>query len=433
MLRSTAAAASAIAATLALAGCGLFGDSGSSGDSPAAGRIRLVPTVGGGAQALARVGGSGEAGLQSFQVAVSHILLAKDLTTSGSGWSGMSGPLPLYSNDLGDFNAVDTNQARDPAWRSNFIDFCDQASLERIATSQPFTIRDTGDYHWAVINWAPFVRVRAAVPRPGGDTLYTRDGFVSKHIFPNSGPDNAYYVTRAPQSLLQGPAEDALVRKNNGGTWFRFLKPLRLTEADLDSTATIPDTVGFNSSGNAIVNQIPSGRWNVLLVFNPSDLLFGGTGDSSNSSVVPAIISPDSSAYLNVPFLKATAVPYREGETVTRETYEFEVSMDEAWAQGTYGMRLELYLIGDNVVAASVHSYPADGNFAPPEVPVIFFADAKDDGSLSLQGWDRAPVFDGFVRKQAVGEEGSVAWDPVSHAQQARTLTFRLAEIRRMN
>lgn len=433
MSRNLSTVAAAFSASLALAGCGLFGDSGSSGDSQSAGRIRLVPTVGGGAQPLARVGGSGEAGLQSFQVAVSNILIAKDLTTSGSGWSGMSGPLSLYSNDIGDFNAIDSNQARDPAWRSNFIDFCDQASLERIATSQPFTLRDTGEYHWAVINWAPFFRVRAEIPLPGGDTLYTRDGYVSKHIFPNSGPDNAYYVTRSPQSLLQGPAEDALVRKNNGGTWFRFLKPLRLTEADLDSTSTIADTVGFDSSGNAIVDQIPSGRWNVLLVFNPRDLVFGGEGDSSNMSVVPSIVSPDSTAYINVPFLKATAVPYREGEAVTRETYEFEVSVNEAWANGTYGMRLELYLIGDNVVAASVHSYPTDGGFAPPEVPVIFFADEKDDGTLSLQGWDRAAVFDGFARKQSVGEEGTVAWDPSSHAQQAQTLTYRLAEIRRMN
>ena len=88
-----------------------------------------------------------------------------------------------------------------------------------------------------------------------------------------------------------------------------------------------------------------------------------------------------------------------------RETYEFSVTVNEAWAHGTFGMRLELYLIGDNVVAASVHSYPTDGNFAPPEVPTIFFADAKEDGSLSLQGYDKAPIFDGFARKPVVGQE----------------------------
>lgn len=421
------------ASALLLAGCGTNGNTGDAAGS-SAGRVHLVPTLNGGKQALARVGSSGSTGLESFQVAVSHILLAKDLETSGSGWSGLTGPLPLYSNNnMGDFNAIDTTQARDPAWQSNFIDFCSQASLERMATSKPFTLRDTGDYHWAVINWAPFFRVRSTIPLPGGDTLYTHDGPISQHLYPNSGANNFYYLTHATQSLLQGPSEEALVRKNNGGTWFRFLKPLRLTEADLDSTSTISDTIGVDSAGNAIVQHLPSGKWNVLLVFNPQDFLFGGEGDSSNSSVARGIVSPDSSAYFHVPFLKATAVPYREGESVMRETYESAVTVDKAWAQGTYAMRLELYFIGDNVVAATVHAYPTDGNFAPPEVPTIFFADAKEDGSLSLQGYDRKPIFDGFQRKTAVGQEGTVPWDPSGMAQDAQTLSYRLTEIKKMN
>jgi hypothetical protein len=124
--------------------------------------------------------------------------------------------------------------------------------------------------------------------------------------------------------------------------------------------------VGRDSSGDPIVNHIRSGRWNVLLVFNPKDMLFGGADDSSNSSIQGDIRSADSSQYVSVPFLKATAVPYREGEDVMRETYEFTVTVDQAWARGTYGMRLELYLIGDNVVAATVLAHPTDGNFAPP-------------------------------------------------------------------
>jgi hypothetical protein len=144
-------------------------------------------------------------------------------------------------------------------------------------------------------------------------------------------------------------------------------------------------------------------------------------------------MAPDSSAYVHVPFLKATAVPYREGEDVMRETYEFSVGIDKAWAQGTYGMRLELYLIGDNVVAATVNSYPTDGTLAPPDVPTIFFADAKADGSLSLQNYDHSPIFDGFVRKQAVDEQGTVSWDASSMSQDVQTLTYRLAEIKKMN
>jgi hypothetical protein len=172
----------------------------------------------------------------------------------------------------------------------------------------------------------------------------------------------------------------------------------------------------------------------VLLVFNPQDLLMAGASDASDGSVIPDIQSPDSSAYFRVPFLKATAVPYREGEDVVRETYEFSVGIDEAWARGAYGMRLELYLIGTNVVAATVNSYPTDGNLAPPEVPVIFFAEEKADGSLSLQGYDHGALFDGFARKGAVGETGTVAWNPeAGTGLTAQTLSYRLAEIRKMN
>jgi hypothetical protein len=160
------------------------------------------------------------------------------------------------------------------------------------------------------------------------------------------------------------------------------------------------------------VRQIPSGKWNVLLVFNPQDLSFAGAGDGSNSSLAPDVQAPDSSAYVHVSFLKATAVPYREGEDVMRETYEFTVTANEAWMHGEYGMRLELYLIGDKVVAANVNSYPTDGMLAAPDVPVIFFAEADADGSLSLQGYDHGAIFDAFVRKAAVGETGAVTWNP---------------------
>jgi hypothetical protein len=67
-------------------------------------------------------------------------------------------------------------------------------------------------------------------------------------------------------------------------------------------------------------------------------------------------------------------------------------------------------------------------------VPVIFFAEAGPDGSLSLQDYDHTAVFDGFVRKAAVGQEGSVPWNSNGRAGSGpQTLTYRLAEIKKMN
>ncbi len=413
---------------------GCFDSGSGDANNSSAGRIHLVPTINGSKNTLALVAPSGKSGLESFKVAVSDLSLAKNLTTNGSGWSGISGVLSLFSQDIGDYNNLDSSLAHNATWANHFIDFCDPNSVNRIASSKPFTLRDTGDYNWVVVNWAPFFKVRATIPLPGGDTVFTQDGPITKHFYPNSNTtDNGYYITEASKSLLQGPAEDAIVKKNNGGTWFRFLKPLHLTEADLDSNTTFPDTVGKDSTGKPIIHFIPSGKWNVLLVFNPQDLFYAGQKDQSNSSINGDIQSPDSSAYIHVPFLKATAVPYREGEAVMRETYEFDVKIDQPWAKGNYGMRLELYLIGDNVMAVTVNSYPTDGNLAPPEVPVIFFADEKPDGSLILQNWDHSPVFNDFVRKTTVGEKGSVLWDASSLSQTAQTLTYHLTEIKKMN
>jgi hypothetical protein len=424
-----------LASAAALFGVACFDSPNSASGSKASGgaRISLSASVNGAKKALGRVGASGETGLESFQVAVADIELAQGLTTSGSGWSGMTGPLRLFSQDMGDHNVIDTTMARSEPFQHYYVDFCSPASLGRLSSSTPFTVRDTGSYSWVVINWAPIFKVRATIPLGGGDTVHTHDGYVDEREYPNSSGDAKYYVTQSAASLLTGPSEDALVRKNNGGTWFRFLRPLRLTEADLDTTALVPDTVGHDSLGNPIVNQIPSGRWNVMLVFNPKDLALAWRGDNGNLSIGSDMESADS-AYLRVPFLKATAIPYRDGEAVMRETYEFPVHIDFAWARGDYGMRLELYLIGDNVVAATVLAYPTDGNLAPPEVPVIFFADENPSGGLDLEDYQHHPIFQGFLRKTAVGQTGTVHWDPdAMNGQSAQDLGYTLTEIRQVN
>ena len=103
--------------------------------------------------------------------------------------------------------------------------------------------------------------------------------------------------------------------------------------------------------------------------------------------------------------------------------------------EGTYGMRLELYLIGDNVVASTAQSYPADGNLPPSEPPIIYYAVGKADGSLSLQDYRSRPIFDGFTRKTTVGNEGSAPWGYGASADghDARSLTYKLTEIEKMN
>lgn len=88
-------------------GCFDSGTSDVSGSGSRSGRIHLVPAIRGGETGLGKVGTSGAKGLESFQVTVGDIRLAKDITTDGSAMSGMSNSLTLFSQQLGDISTLD--------------------------------------------------------------------------------------------------------------------------------------------------------------------------------------------------------------------------------------------------------------------------------------------------------------------------------------
>src|SRR3954470_13971182 len=91
----------------ALIATGCFDSGTSSGSGSRSGRIHLVPAISGGETGLGKVGTSGSKGLESFQVAVGDIRLAKEVTTDGSAMSGISKSLTLFSQQLGDISTLD--------------------------------------------------------------------------------------------------------------------------------------------------------------------------------------------------------------------------------------------------------------------------------------------------------------------------------------
>lgn len=394
--------------------------------------IRLIPvrepTLGSGA--AKRAAGNRAAGLESFQVAISSISLYRDITINGSGWGNPVGPFNLFqAPDWGAYGFITGENALDPANDRYFVDFMSPGGLSRIATSAPFTSGNLGEYNYAVVSWEMPFRVRASIPLDDGLVLYTKAGASI------ADPGTPHFTTHTAASMLTGPAETSVAVKNNGGTWFRFLKPLTLTEADFNATALVRDTSRRDSLGNIIDTLVPAGQLNVMLVFNPEEFLAGwDTAYSPGewSGLGPDITGPGGVGNILVPFLDATAVPYRQGEVVWRETYLIDAENPSPPRQGIR-TRFEIYTVGDNIVAASLRGLVGPRGEHPVETPIVSFVEASGGGGLlSVQDYAHAPILDGFIRLPAPGISGRTDL-ALGMGIRVTGASYLLVEKRRMN
>jgi hypothetical protein len=407
-----------------LTSCLGLNDSKSSDSPRARATVRLVPVMEPTAnKALGRRAASGMADdLESFQVAVTSVFLAQGISISGSGWGAPTGTLSLYDvpgmtpSTITAANAL--NASNDPY----FIDFMSAAGRARLASSGSFTEQHLGDYNFVVVNWAYPFRVRGAVDLGDGRKIHTKAGPV----------DTAMYQTRPASSMMDGPAETAVVIKDNGGTWFRFLRPMTLTPADLNTTLLVHDTTRRDSLGNVIDTLVPAGQLNVMLVYNPDGFLSGwdSAATPGGNGRGASISGPGGVGNIEVPYLDATVVPYRTGEEVWRETYLFTGATPDARPVG-FRSRLELYLVGDNVVAASLRSLAGPDGEMPLQASNIFFVEAGAGGTLNLQDHSHANIVGGLRRETVVGTGGTAGLTLGMTTVSA--CAYTLVEKRRMN
>jgi len=426
LLSLTALSVSALISCL-----GITGDESSGSRKTAASSIRLVtlsaPTQEAG---LARRGaGNTTERLESFQVAVAGITLVKTVELGGTGWHNPQGNFPIFENKslstrMQDSMFHDYNVPHD----SDYIDFMTEAGRAKLAATAPFTEQEVGDYNFVLINWTEGFRVRASVDLGDGNTIYTKAGTY----------DSARYQTTAVTSMFTGPAETVMAVHPNGGTFFRFLKPLSIKESDLNSTLMVHDTVTHHdSAGHAVPfdTLVASGQLSVMLIFNPDGFITAWDSSRSTSSILGGMEQadfrgPDGLGNMHVPPLTATAVPYRQGQAIWRETYLFEAPYpgDDARSVRT---RLELYFVEDNIVAINLHGLPGAGGGPPTDAPGAFFVENKSDGGLDVQNWDHSPIFSNFRRLAEIGATGTSDMDFM--AATIPGATYTLVEKRVMN
>jgi hypothetical protein len=206
-----------------------------------------------------------------------------------------------------------------------------------------------------------------------GSRWYTHDG-VSARVVQNNF---ASYVTTSTTPFSTAPAEEAVVLSNNGGTWFRFQSPFRLSADDIASHASF--TLDLTLDPDGLVTAGPSPGSGTLVEANDG-------GDIKQ---------------IRLPALDLTPVAHLDTAKAVRETYNADVS------PGDFKLRVELYSIdGDPQrtvygVGARVIYKNRTGDVS--DFSKISFLEMKPNG-LEFQVWDKSPAISDMARGEKVGD-----------------------------
>jgi hypothetical protein len=206
---------------------------------------------------------------------------------------------------------------------------------------------------------------------------------------------------------MTGPAEIALAQKNNGGAEFHLLKPLTLTANDFTGTKLRHDTITSGGKTEIKDTLVPVGALQLMLVFNPEDFLIAW--DSITAANVPnkgELMGPNGVGNIKVPFLDATAIPCRLGDEIWRETYVF-TGENNLMPGNFFRVRLEIYSIGDNIVAASTRALVGPNGEFPVEPDKVISVKDEAGGTFRVENNKQNPIVEGFHRLTTAGETGN--------------------------
>lgn len=365
--------------------------------------------------------------MESFQVAVSSIDLIREYSASTGAPSGPS--LRFFNQTELVTDKTDTlltaENALDPEKDKFYVDFMTAAGREKITQAAEYDSTMLGDYNWVSLGWAKPFRVRASASIGDGKTVYTKPGTTEF-----SKDDYTGYTTMLGD-VLTGPAQTAIVMKNNGGTLFHLLKPLSLTKEDLSGVKMIRDT-GRTESGKPIdtLIAVPIGQLQVMLVFNPDQFITAF--DSISAENYPKkveLMGPNGVGNFTVPFLDATPVPYRKGDVISRETYLF-AAQDQPRTGETMRISVDLYFNGSNIVAASTRSLVGPKGEFPVFAPIPLYVSESSDG-ITLEDNKHNQIVKNLKRLAAAGDKGSA--DLVLDMVKAPATGYTLVEKSNLN
>jgi len=271
-----------------------------------------------GSSLTATAGQTTATSLKSLKYYVQNVQICQNVDTQGSGFSGTSGCIVIYANpDANDaaYGNYDISTAMADTSEDHWIDFMSEASRSKL-TANPLTLTtdNIGDYKFGLINFMKTIKIDAEYKDASGTTrFYTKTPTSSEII--NDTADSfgkRQHLTFSSTNPTVGPSSEMTVMNNNGGTLFRFLKPLSITADDITNKTA----------------------FKIDFVFNPANYsgAYGGGGSNCTDGIAPNICGS-----YDIPMGKLAPVPHKDGEMIKKEVYlisNFSTNAD---------LRIELY------------------------------------------------------------------------------------------
>jgi hypothetical protein len=348
-----------------------------------------------------RAGAAAAADLASLKYFIRSIQVCESLQPQGSGFQNPMGCLELYSGDQtalqtdlnGDLTPL-ADEAR--GIESGYIDLLSESSRGTLTRSTLLEPQHVRTYNYGIITWALPIKVKATVTLGDGSNLFTHDGVTTSEIIGNDNFRN--YFTRSVTSLLQAPAEEAVVLLGNGGNWFKFQQGFQVTQADLDEGRS----------------------WVLDLVFNPDGIIKGYESGYVNGNLREEDDQGTPVRGVTVPMIDLVPVAHREADHVVRESYIANIDVNG----NGFDVRVELYSSeGDpnhSVLGVDVKTLVTSTTTEPPpEASKVASVGANDDATLHFGSFNGSKIIDQFARLQTVGERGHATIACATHADRA--------------
>ena len=302
----------------------------------------------------------GASGLESYKLYVSGIQLCESITTSGTAYSNPTNCTTVYENSSDNYDTFGLTEAA-AAGASKYVDLV--SATER-ATLKPSVAISSGTYNVGIISWYRPIKVKGQVALTSGGTLRTK-------ACPPSTTSSPCTIT---DDMGAGAVEEAVIDFNNGGTWFRFLKPFTVT------------------AGEAV---------SVDLAFDLEKKLFAGAGVSNGflqkNSGCTGVTGGHCGIYM--PILRFSPVPRRSSETTQVEIYEMTTAASAEWK-----LRAEVFYNSADttktVLAADLYAIPTSTTASNIAAGVYVYQVDETAGVTNFKTYDGNPSFS-FTRGTA--------------------------------
>jgi hypothetical protein len=380
------------------------------GCSSSSAKIRLVPNVVAGQQALhagdtqtseSRIGSARAVDLKSLKYYITTITLCQEALLSGTGFSGTQGCINLYQsspNNAPDYNQYTVEEAQADNDPGHYIDLMTaegQATLRHPVTLEVQVgkegkeadggINYEGAYKYGMINFYRPIKVTAEFPIIGQPGQYFRTRAVEQ-IIPGPTLTGGFNTEKVKiGDTLSGPTEETTYMLNNGGALFVFQQPFVITQADIDAQDEIK----------------------VDLVFNPEN--FGqaydrpGPAQSCLDEPYSAICDPLNNVVIDMPYVRMNPVPRKGTEKTRKETYLVDYAEHSQ-------LRIELYYndgdseagiqgVDSAVVYDNEATVPYNNTIASNFVSQSGSINSND-ASVTLMDYQHSPNLEQLVRRQ---------------------------------